>query len=64
VDGFNLIYATTPGSFVDFIDGVAPILKNRGLMQTEYQPGPLRQKVFGHPHLPDCHPGASHRRGA
>ncbi len=63
VDGFNLIYAITPGSFIDFIDGVAPILKNRGLMQTEYRPGPLRQKVFGHPHLPDRHPGASHRRG-
>lgn len=62
VDGFNLIYATTPGTFVDFIDGVAPLLQERGLMQTEYQPGPLRQKVFGQPRLPDRHPGAAVRR--
>lgn len=62
VDGFNLIYATTPGTFVDFIEGVAPILKQRGLMQTEYGPGPLRQKIFGHPTLPSRHPGAAFRR--
>lgn len=63
VDGFNLIYATTPGTFVDFIDGVAPILQDRGLMQTAYQPGPLREKLFGHARLPDRHPGAAVRHG-
>jgi long-chain alkane monooxygenase len=62
VDGFNLIYATTPGTFVDFIDGVAPLLQEQGLMQTEYQPGPLRQKLFGESRLPSRHPGAAHRR--
>ena len=61
-DGFNLVYATTPGTFVDFIEGVAPILKQRGLMQTDYAPGPLRQKIFGHSTLPDRHPGAAFRR--
>ena len=62
VDGFNLLYATTPGTFVDFIDGVAPILQQRGLMQTGYQPGSFREKIFGHARLPDRHPGASFRR--
>ena len=62
VDGFNLVYTTTPGTFVDFIEGVAPILKRRGLMQTEYRPGPLRQKIFGHPRLSPRHPGAAFRR--
>ncbi len=62
IDGFNLIYATTPGTFVDFIDGVSPLLQARGLMQTEYQPGPLRQKIFGQPRLPNRHPGAAVRR--
>lgn len=62
VDGFNLIYATTPGTFIDFIDGVAPILKFRGLMQTEYEPGPLREKIFGSSFLSDRHPGAAFRR--
>ena len=63
IDGFNLVYTTTPGSFVDFIEGVAPILKRRGLMQTEYAPGTLREKLFGHRYLPDRHPGAKYRRG-
>lgn len=62
IDGFNLVYTTTPGTFVDFIDGVVPILQERGLVQTEYRPGPLRQKLFGHPRLPDRHPGAASRR--
>ena len=60
-DGFNLVYATTPGTFIDFIDGVAPILKSRGLMQTEYEEGTLREKIFGHAHLAENHPGAAHR---
>ena len=62
VDGFNLTYSVTPGTFVDFIDGVVPVLQARGLMQKEYSPGPLRQKIFGNPRLPDCHPAAAYRR--
>lgn len=56
-DGFNLVYSTTPGTFVDFIDGVAPVLQQRGLMQSEYSPGTLREKLFGYARLPDRHPG-------
>lgn len=56
-DGFNLVYTSTPGSFVDFIDGVAPILQDRGLMQREYQPGTLREKLTGSARLPERHPG-------
>jgi alkanesulfonate monooxygenase SsuD/methylene tetrahydromethanopterin reductase-like flavin-dependent oxidoreductase (luciferase family) len=63
VDGFNLIYSVTPGTFVDFIDGVVPILQQRGLMQKEYTPGPLREKIFGDARLPGRHPGAGYRRG-
>ena len=62
VDGFNLVYATTPGTFVDFIDGVVPVLAERGLVQREYQPGTLREKLFGHPRLPETHYGAGFRR--
>src|SRR5271163_1293399 len=50
VDGFNLAYMVTPGSFVDFIDGVVPVLQKRGLMQTEYRPGSLRVKLTGAGH--------------
>jgi FMN-dependent oxidoreductase (nitrilotriacetate monooxygenase family) len=63
VDGFNLVYSVTPGSFVDFIDAVVPILQARGLVQREYAPGPLRQKIFGTPRLPNRHPAAAYRRG-
>ncbi|MEL7155790.1 MAG: NtaA/DmoA family FMN-dependent monooxygenase [Actinomycetota bacterium] len=57
-DGFNLIYTSTPGTFVDFIEGVVPVLRERGLMQDEYGPGTLREKLFGAGALlPDHHPG-------
>lgn len=62
VDGFNLVYSVTPGTFVDFIDGVVPILQERGLMHREYTSGPLRQKIFGNPKLPERHTAATHRR--
>jgi FMN-dependent oxidoreductase (nitrilotriacetate monooxygenase family) len=63
VDGFNLVYSVTPGSFADFIDAVVPILQARGLVQREYTPGTLRQKIFGTPRLPRRHPAAAYRRG-
>src|SRR6185437_16686135 len=47
VDGFNLAYMVTPGSFADFVAGVVPVLQHRGLMQREYQPGTLREKLNG-----------------
>jgi FMN-dependent oxidoreductase (nitrilotriacetate monooxygenase family) len=62
VDGVNLMYSTTPGTFVDFIEQVAPELQRRGLMQREYQPGTLREKLFGAgPFLPERHVGRSYR---
>ena len=62
VDGFNLIYSVTPGTFVDFIEAVVPILQKRGLMQKEYAPGPLREKMFGYGRLPERHLAAGFRR--
>jgi FMN-dependent oxidoreductase (nitrilotriacetate monooxygenase family) len=64
VDGFNLGYVTTPGSFSDFVEGVVPVLQRRGLMQTEYSEGTLREKLFGNgcARLPASHPDAQYRR--
>ena len=62
VDGFNIVYSVTPGTFMDFIDGVVPVLQSRGLVQREYSPGPLREKIFGDPKLPDRHIGARYRQ--
>jgi len=66
VDGFNLAYAVTPGSFADFVDGVVPVLQGRGLAQRAYEEGTLRERVYGggQRRLLDRHPGARHRRPA
>ncbi|MFC8527446.1 NtaA/DmoA family FMN-dependent monooxygenase [Nocardia sp. NPDC057227] len=57
VDGINLQYAVTPGSFADFADHVVPELRKRGLAQHEYTPGTLRHKFFGAADtLPETHP--------
>ncbi len=63
VDGFNLAYAITPGTFVDAVEHLIPELQRRGVAPTEYDRGTLREKLFGEgPCLPDRHPGASYRR--
>jgi FMN-dependent oxidoreductase (nitrilotriacetate monooxygenase family) len=63
IDGINLTYTTTPGSFEDFVDGVVPILQERGLAQREYAPGTLREKLIGSgPRVNERHPAAEHRR--
>ncbi|MFT9381930.1 MAG: LLM class flavin-dependent oxidoreductase [Gluconobacter sp.] len=47
IDGLNLAYAITPGSFEDFVTYIVPELQKRGRYKTEYQPGTLREKLFG-----------------
>lgn len=64
VDGFNLAYAVTPGTFTDVIEHVVPALEARGAYDREYVPGTLRHKLFGQGDLlPDHHRGASFRVG-
>ena len=46
-DGFNLAYATTPGTFSDVVEFVVPELQRRGLYQQDYAEGSLRNKLFG-----------------
>ncbi len=66
IDGFNIAYGVTPGSFEDFIDGVVPILQQRGRVQTEYSEGTLREKLYGpgRSRLPLPHPAAQIREAA
>ncbi|MET4781498.1 FMN-dependent oxidoreductase (nitrilotriacetate monooxygenase family) [Glaciihabitans sp. UYNi722] len=61
VDGINVINWVIPGSFAEFADSVLPVLRERGLAQADYAPGPLRQKLFGEPPLNDRHPAARYR---
>ena len=67
VDGFNLAYAVTPGTFSDFVQLVVPELRRRGLLEDEGDAAGLRKKtlrerLLGSPRLADDHPGAQYRR--
>lgn len=62
IDGFLVSDAHRPGTFVDFVEHVVPVLRRRGLVQDEYQAGTLREKMFGSPRLGARHPAASYRR--
>jgi long-chain alkane monooxygenase len=62
INGVNIMNQILPGSYSDFIEGVLPELRRRGLAQTEYAPGTLREKVFGRgPRLEATHPAARFR---
>lgn len=65
IDGFNLAYATTPGTFEDFIEYVVPELQRRGRYWEDYDDGAtLRERVYepGQRHVRDDHPAAVYRR--
>lgn len=62
VDGFNIAYAVTPGSFEDVVEYIVPELQKRGAYPTAYRPGTLREKLFGEgPYLQAPHPAATYR---
>ena len=65
VDGFNLAYAITPGTFEDIVEFVIPVLRERGAYPTEYAEGTLRNKLFDRgDHLPVEHRGAQYKWNA
>lgn len=62
INGVNIINQILPGSYTDFIEGALPELRVRGLAQSEYAPGTLREKVFGRAAtLEGTHPAAGYR---
>lgn len=63
IDGVNVVYQTTPGSFVDFVEEVVPVLRKRSLAQAEYAPGTFRERLFPgrSPSLNDRHPAVRYR---
>ncbi len=65
VDGFNLAYAISPGSFEDFVRWVVPELQSRGRMrQNDGSTLTLRERLqgAGQKKLRDDHPGTRFRR--
>lgn len=67
VDGFNLAYATTPGTFADFAKWVVPELRRRGRVPEAVpeagEARTLRERLGGAgPRLAAPHPAARYRR--
>jgi hypothetical protein len=64
VDGFNLGYVTTPGTFEDVVDLLVPELRRRGIYPQEVPEGlTAREKVYGagQAHLRDDHLGSTYK---
>lgn len=62
VDGFNLAYILAHQTFTDVVEFIVPELQKRGVYQTSYAQGTLREKLFGAgPYLPENHRGAKYR---
>ncbi|ENV03068.1 MULTISPECIES: LLM class flavin-dependent oxidoreductase [unclassified Acinetobacter] len=62
VDGFNLAYILAHQTFADVVEFIVPGLQKRGVYQTSYAQGTLREKLFGAgPYLPENHRGAKYR---
>src|SRR5699024_9654713 len=66
IDGVNVINATLPGSYVEFIDHIIPELRRRGMARSaedlQVQNGvTLRGRFTGADRLPASHPAAQYR---
>ena len=63
LDGINLAYHVSPGSFEDFVEYVVPELQKRGRYRTEYDGSTLRESLYGagQPQVMDTHPAAQYR---
>jgi alkanesulfonate monooxygenase SsuD/methylene tetrahydromethanopterin reductase-like flavin-dependent oxidoreductase (luciferase family) len=63
VDGFNLGYVTTPGSFEDVVDLLVPELRRRGIYPQKTEGLTAREKVYGpgQAHLREDHVGSTYK---
>lgn len=63
VDGVQVMNALMPESYDDFFTHLVPVLQDKGLMQKEYRPGTLREKLFdaATPAISTRHPAYGYR---
>jgi len=63
IDGFNLAYVVTPGSFEQIVEHLIPELRRRGRVWDTYPEGTLRGRLTGDGSaiVPSWHPAAAHR---
>ncbi|WP_179475769.1 LLM class flavin-dependent oxidoreductase [Mycolicibacterium vinylchloridicum] len=63
IDGVQIMNALLPQSYEEFFDHVVPVLQDKGIMQKQYHPGTLREKLFAaaSPDISERHPAHSYR---
>ena len=63
IDGFNLAYAITPGTFEDIVEFIVPELQRRGRVRTSYEGDTLRENLLdgSSPYAAADHPAARYR---
>jgi hypothetical protein len=63
LDGFNVGYVTTPGSFEDLVDLLVPELRQRGRYRESAAGETLRERVYGvgQSKLRDDHVGSTYK---
>ncbi len=63
VDGFNIAYVITPGSFEDVVEHLVPELRRRGRTWDDYPEGTLRGRLTGDGSavVPSWHPAHAYR---
>ena len=63
LDGFLINPLVMPGSVVDFVEHVLPILRRRGMFREDYEETTLRERLIGPGtvRLREDHPGARYR---
>lgn len=63
IDGFNLAYAITPGTFEDLVEFIVPELQRRGRVRTSYEGDTLRENLLdgSSPYAAADHPAARYR---
>ncbi|KAK5120381.1 hypothetical protein LTR85_006320 [Meristemomyces frigidus] len=64
IDGFNIAYVTTPGTFEDVVELLVPELRRRGLYPEKIEDGlTAREKVYGkgQARLRDDHAGSAYK---
>jgi len=66
IDGINVINATLPGSYIEFIDHIIPELRRRGMARSATELDAqahttLRGRLTGADRLPTSHPAAQYR---
>ncbi|KAK6443508.1 hypothetical protein LTR95_000335 [Oleoguttula sp. CCFEE 5521] len=61
IDGFNISYATTPGTFEDIVKYLWPELRRRGVLQEKYAGSSMRENYLadgGGPNVRSWHPAS------